>query len=423
MKHTSIWPKAFKYFDQVRLFLILLCTALSLLVACFFMFLCNRTDQLMLRRLHDQATSYVDLLTHAREWNMNNGGVYVEKRGGIETNLYLNGLGIKPDLKAEGGRTLTMRNHAIMAMEISRMSELKEDVSFRIVSEKPLVPQNIPDPLEKDALARFAQGKKEQYSLIDSDKKTVFRYMSPLYADAGCLVCHRYRGYSLGSIIGAVSVTIPIGHLIEETASIKALLFAGAGIMIVLIIGIAYFLTWQMAIRLDEVQKNLKKQASTDELTGLKNRRNIMNRLNEELQRALRLHEPLGVMVLDIDNFKLINDTYGHPFGDKVLSSVAACIRGNLRSYDLIGRIGGEEFLVLSPATGLDDALILAERVRESVNANEVIEDGKSVSVTISIGLTISQSAEATHEKLLNRADSALYRAKEGGRNRVVSIV
>jgi len=423
MKHTSIWPKAFKYFDQVRLFLVLLCTTLSILVFSFFLILINRTDEMMLHRLHDQAVAYVDLLNHAKSWNLNYGGVYVEKRDAVETNFYLKGLDIKTDLRSEGGRTLTMRNHAIMTTEISRISELKEGVRFRVVSNKPIDPDNSPDPLESSALASFEQGKTEHYALITDKQHPIYRYVRPLFVETGCLECHQHKGYRVGDIIGAISVIIPIGQLIAETSAIKTLLMLGGGIMIALIVGIAYFLTWQMAIRLDEVQKRLKKQASTDELTGLKNRRTIMNRLDEELQRALRLHEPLGVMILDIDDFKRINDTYGHPSGDRVLSSVAACIRENLRSYDLIGRIGGEEFLVLSPGTGLDDALILAERIRESVKRNEVIEEGKSVSVTISIGLTISQSGDATHEKLLKRADSALYRAKDGGRNRVVSIV
>ena len=122
----------------------------------------------------------------------------------------------------------------------------------------------------------------------------------------------------------------------------------------------------------------------TDELTGIHNRRFIMERLGEEFQKSKRTNTPLAAIMLDLDHFKDINDTYGHPFGDVVLKTVTDRIKGSLRAYDLFGRVGGEEFLILAPLTPLADATGLAERVWDIIRSerigdgvNETDNDGK----------------------------------------------
>ena len=127
-----IWPKAFASFDQVRLFLVVLCTILALLVGGLFLVLYVRSNELQLERLHEQAVAYTDLIDHAKDWNQRYGGVYVEKGTGVESNPYLKGLGLDPDIKGADGRVRTMRNHAIMAAEISRLSERSGGVRFRL---------------------------------------------------------------------------------------------------------------------------------------------------------------------------------------------------------------------------------------------------------------------------------------------------
>jgi diguanylate cyclase (GGDEF)-like protein/PAS domain S-box-containing protein len=174
--------------------------------------------------------------------------------------------------------------------------------------------------------------------------------------------------------------------------------------------------------RLNEAQTHLKHMAITDDLTGLRNRRYIIERLGEEFQRAKRSGDHLSLIMLDIDHFKQINDAHGHLFGDVVLRVIAARIRLILRMHDIVGRVGGEEFLVICPESALEDTVIVAERIRKIIN-EELIGDGiKELRVALSAGVTELHENDVSFEKLFSRADLALYKAKEEGRNRVVTL-
>lgn len=174
--------------------------------------------------------------------------------------------------------------------------------------------------------------------------------------------------------------------------------------------------------RLNETQTSLKHMAITDELTGLRNRRYIVERLEEEFQRAKRSHRPLSLIMLDIDHFKRINDAHGHLFGDIVLRVVAARIKASLRKSDLVGRVGGEEFLVISYDSALDDTVVVAERIIGNMDAEMVCDGVQSAKVALSAGVTMMTETDASADMLFSRADAALYKAKEGGRNRVMSL-
>jgi diguanylate cyclase (GGDEF)-like protein len=133
----------------------------------------------------------------------------------------------------------------------------------------------------------------------------------------------------------------------------------------------------------------------------------------------VRIREPICVISLDIDHFKKINDTYGHIFGDMVLKKVAERMQNCLRPYDTIGRVGGEEFLIVAPASPSEEAVSLAQRVISAISS-ELVEDGaSSVTVTASAGVAVISSADAEAEDLLRKADRSLYEAKALGRNRV----
>lgn len=420
---THIWPKPFNYFSNVKLFLVSLCVILSLFVVAVAYFLYSRTDSLLLLRVREQAVAYSDLINHTKMWNYDYGGVYVEKKAGTDSNAYLKKLGINPDVRAEGGKTFTMRNHAIMIKEISLRSEKQDGVRFRITSLKPIDKDNTPDAMEREALGLFEKGKNEVYHLErQTVKGPLFHYLRPLYAEQSCLECHRSQGYKIGSVMGALSITIPVATLIRETDTDKLMIVAAAIGTIGLLLGITYFLTWRLVLNLDMAQKHLKRLASTDELTGLKNRRQIMKRLDEEYQRAIRLGEPLCLIMVDLDHFKKINDTYGHPFGDLVLKCVARHMKQALRSYDVLGRIGGEEFLVVSPGTTREEAVVLAQRLRSTVGKEKIAYEDKGVKITVSCGVAFLYKGDDNVEILLKRADSALYTAKQEGRNRVVAM-
>jgi two-component system cell cycle response regulator len=168
-------------------------------------------------------------------------------------------------------------------------------------------------------------------------------------------------------------------------------------------------------------QDSLRYQATHDPLTGLWNRSGILSILNRELARASRVQSHLSVIMIDLDHFKDINDTLGHLAGDAVLQETARRMRGSLRSYDEIGRHGGEEFLVVAPGSTSADASRLAERLCRFICENPIVVGADQI-VTVCASMGVASNSECgnvNEDKLLRVADMALYRAKRQGRNRV----
>ena len=179
-------------------------------------------------------------------------------------------------------------------------------------------------------------------------------------------------------------------------------------------------LTRQSAITINRANTYSKvlQYATLDALTNLNNRRQFEVRLKQEIATTKRQKNPLCAMMIDIDFFKKVNDTYGHASGDAVLRTVASIIKEHLRESDIPSRYGGEEFAVLLPYTHIEEAKIVGERLRKAVETTPIPIDKKNINVTISMGLAEFDVKESG-EELFKRADSALYEAKEGGRNRV----
>lgn len=159
--------------------------------------------------------------------------------------------------------------------------------------------------------------------------------------------------------------------------------------------------------------------ARTDVLTGLANRRAFDEAVQREIRRAVRYGEPLALILTDIDRFKAINDTYGHHAGDQVLVNFAHTLRAAVREVDLVGRWGGEEFVILMPGTALEEARQAAERMRQAMATAPACCGEAAYAYTASFGVAAVTTAMPTLDDLLRRADQALYRAKENGRNRV----
>jgi diguanylate cyclase (GGDEF)-like protein len=167
-------------------------------------------------------------------------------------------------------------------------------------------------------------------------------------------------------------------------------------------------------------EQQLRRSASIDELTGAWNRRAFLERLREEAERGRRQRRTVSVLMLDIDHFKRVNDTFGHRVGDAVLESVGRLLRTTLRAGDFVGRYGGEEFCVALAATPIVGAGRVAERIREQLAAQTVcVADGTAVRVTCSIGVAECDAFRADVMDAIELADRALYRAKAGGRDRV----
>jgi diguanylate cyclase (GGDEF)-like protein len=177
-----------------------------------------------------------------------------------------------------------------------------------------------------------------------------------------------------------------------------------------------------VSARQEKVLRELFESSTRDALTGLYNRRHFDERIKAELAYAKRHHFDLSLVMVDIDHFKQINDTHGHSAGDLVLKQVAVTMGRQLRTEDLIARIGGEEFAVLLRGIGQQGASCLAERLRAAVQGLDITVEGTHVPVTISAGCScLSETADGSAKSLLQCSDQRLYSAKRSGRNRVVS--
>lgn len=173
-------------------------------------------------------------------------------------------------------------------------------------------------------------------------------------------------------------------------------------------------------LELERANQQLALLANTDGLTGVANRRYFLQRLDQELERGKRYHSPLVLALLDVDHFKQINDRYGHQPGDEVLKALSEFTVGLLRANDLVGRLGGEEFAILMPESDQEVGTIVSERIRAELAAHPIPTVAGPLSITVSIGVTQAYPEIDNPETMLRRADAAMYRAKSGGRNRVV---
>jgi diguanylate cyclase (GGDEF)-like protein len=181
-------------------------------------------------------------------------------------------------------------------------------------------------------------------------------------------------------------------------------------------------LGYQMAASLKHIQRfsTVKKEAIYDTLTSLFNRRHFEERLSAETQKAFESESNLSMIMVDIDHFKKVNDTFGHDGGDKVLREIASLLKNSVRQHDTVARYGGEEFVLLLPGAPLDPTNMVAERIRRSVENTSFDMGQTQIHITISLGISnFPIHRMKSKEELVKMADLALYEAKEGGRNRV----
>jgi diguanylate cyclase (GGDEF)-like protein len=173
-----------------------------------------------------------------------------------------------------------------------------------------------------------------------------------------------------------------------------------------------------VAITRAQLYRKMETLATTDGLTQLNNHRTFQEQLAKELERSRRNKRPLGLLLMDIDHFKSFNDTYGHPVGDLVLKEISACIKRSVRINDIAARYGGEEFAVITPETKCDEAMVIAERIRRTVEQHTICSLNNQLRVTISVGCSVLPVHATAQQSLIDAADKALYFSKEHGRNR-----
>ena len=174
----------------------------------------------------------------------------------------------------------------------------------------------------------------------------------------------------------------------------------------------------EMTTLLTARSRKMELAALTDGLTGMQNRRYFDDALKEYLDQFRRIDKPVGLMIVDLDHFKQVNDTHGHDVGDEVLRAIAGCLRGMTRYHDVVARLGGEEFAIVAPNMEIDNFMRFAERIRKAIAATPIAAGDVLLTVTASVGLAIWDRKE-TADELYRRADQQLYEAKKAGRNRV----
>jgi len=189
------------------------------------------------------------------------------------------------------------------------------------------------------------------------------------------------------------------------------------------LIGIMFFIYREITLRkynkiLEAKNRELEILATTDALTGVKSRRNFFDIGEQYILVAKRENMPLSFIMLDIDYFKKVNDTYGHIAGDEVLKNFTSIISNNLRKSDIFGRVGGEEFAIIFHNADKNTALQLAEKIRKKINNNSAKFHDKIINITVSLGVAVLKD-EDTLDSLFNKADEALYASKQNGRNQV----
>lgn len=369
-----------------------------------------------------RAQSHFNNILLTRRWNAAYGGVYVEKKLGVVSNPYLK----DPDIQTVDGKTYTKKNPALMTREISELAlqDKSEVYQFHITSLKTINPANAPDAFERTSLESFEKGAKETITRQQNGDKLYFRYMAPLFVEESCLQCHTGQDYKLGDVRGGISVSFDMTDVKRALDINRYILSALFVATISTLLGIIYLFIKHLMLRLALIQSKIAEMAITDELTELYNRRYFFSKLQVELSRAKRHHYPISCLLIDIDFFKMVNDTYGHPAGDKVLREVAGLLKGSCRISDTIARYGGEEFIQFLPETEAQGAGLLAEKLRALVESHLIqVDSTHQLQITISIGV-VSFSAEElaqinTADQIIHPVDLALYQAKKNGRNRV----
>lgn len=401
-----------------RPFLLSLGVLLLLALSALFTGLVVSSQRAIDAEVEMRARTLVASIVLARKWNSVHGGVYVEKTPGVTSSHWL----VDPDVDGVNGKTYTLRNPALMAREMAELAEGSQAFRFRITSLKPLNPGNHPDEFEAEGLRAFERGEPEVSRREHYGRATWLRYMAPLVVDESCLPCHGRQGYRVGHIRGGISVAFPIDDAEAGKARARVVTFA----LFAATLGALAAAVWKLVLglrrRLDEAEGRIRELATTDDLTGLRNRRYIQHRLEEEILRAARTRRPLSVALFDVDHFKRINDAHGHDAGDEVLRSVGAMALRACRGSDLLARLGGDEFLIVLPETDPEGAGVIGERLRRWIEAMRVDVAKHTITVTASFGIaTLAPDAPGIPDApaLVKRADEALYRVKAEGRNRV----
>jgi diguanylate cyclase (GGDEF)-like protein len=406
----------------VKKFLVLAIIVITFVVGTVFVSFHLRTEKLTEDILLQQGRALFSQIILLRGWISQHGGVFVKVKEGVDPNPFLTTLPhLKVNLEDKSGVQYTLRNPGLVVRGISELAEKSGQFTFHVSSLDPVnVETNTPDEFERKALEAFRAGEKTEAFAIEqtNNRESVYRYMAPLIFEDRCNKCHAFQNLTVGDIRGGISINIPMGLVNKKLQENRLFTITSSLLILSVLFAFLFVLSRKFMYELNSAESKLVQMATIDDLTKLSNRKVGLERLGEEVSKHERIQTPLSCLLADIDHFKLINDTHGHQAGDTVLAAVAETFQTNCRNYDIICRYGGEEFLVVLPSTNLGSALKVAEKIRTNISEMKVEHNGATIKTTISIGVAQLQTDDQEDmNTFIKRADEALYRAKDSGRN------
>lgn len=361
------------------------------------------------------AKAHVATVISVREWGARQEAVYVTVSNIVTPNPYLKDT--FRDVEIEGYK-LTKINPAYLTRLLGEVTAENDGVKFHLTSLMPINPNNAPDAWEREALESFEAGQKEKWAIANIDGKEQMRFMEPLLVTDHCLKCHWEQGYLLGQIKGGISVNFSYEpYKFAQREQIKAMSFRFLIFGMILVFFTAGFARKAYLYECEKVgySKKLEHLSRMDGLTEVLNRRALLEKLDEEIEMAVCNHRSLAVILFDLDDFKLINDNYGHLAGDLVLKNIAQLIKENLRTIDTVGRYGGDEIMVLLPGLTKDKAEIVKTRIETAV-ANKIFKfEGHQIRQNVSSGvaeLTVDagrENGKMLRDLLIQASDNQLY--------------
>ncbi|MBT3359832.1 MAG: diguanylate cyclase [Rhodospirillales bacterium] len=356
-----------------------------------------------------------------RSWNSHYGGVYVAREPNSASDIFLPDGLFTDKATTEDGTFLTLVTPSIMTRQVSELGSTFGVESGHLASLIPLNAKNAPDPWEEKALRAFDWETADEVSAITIENGTEYlRMMRPLVLAKECLPCHAYQGYRLGEVRGGISQRVPMAPL--RVATERHLFLLGGGHAFLWLVGLGGIifghrrLAEQVGQR-DRAEERIRHLATHDDLTGVPNRKLLLERLERSIERSRRNGLRTALLFIDLDGFKEINDTLGHDAGDAVLVEVGARLSGCIRKIDTVSRVGGDEFVIVlsdlpdteSVARVANEALeLLCDPIRLAQNV---------VSVGASVGIAFFPDDAGSAEELICVADEAMYEVKGLGKN------